>query len=92
MEMFGPEKDIPVVILEHTYLHKYHDFLTSALAKRGIESASEFKDYRPHVTMSENAAINYLVPTDPMLLLPVQLWWGGQKIDIPAEGPVKVAL
>lgn len=82
VEYFGPEQDIPVLRVAHPYLYKYNDFITSSLAKRGIESASQFTEYKPHVTISPEAVANGVIPTDPLLLLPVQLWWGDEKIDV----------
>lgn len=73
VEMFGPEKDIPVVALKSTkFLNLQRDVLEAILLTRGIKNGSEFKDYKPHITIKNK---NIDIPESVTLQAPV-LWWG----------------
>lgn len=80
IEMFGPDKDIPVVRVQHNYFEDYYRQLREEFDKRGIEYSTLY-DYSPHVTMSEEAGRENLYP-QKFNLLPVQLWWRNEKIRI----------
>ena len=74
-EMFGPDKDIPVVLLEPVPVLTLAKLaLEAVLLTFGIENASEFKDYKPHVTVPDH---DREIPTTVTLGEPV-LWWGPQ--------------
>lgn len=79
VEWFGPEKNIPVLRMEHSYLEKYRLLVESALNKRGIENGSEYKEYKPHMTITEAMALtgNY---QQSYILTEPELWWGREHI------------
>ena len=72
VEMFGPDNDIPVVPLQHPLLDVIHKMMTIELLSVGIESASEFTEYRPHVTITD---ADTDIPSIIILGPPV-VWWG----------------
>lgn len=81
LEMFGPDKDIPVALLSFTpSLRINHSKLSLALSKKEIYSASEF-DYTPHVSISYDPDFpseNIELPELVELSAPV-LWWGDER-------------
>lgn len=79
VEWFGPEKDIPVLRLEHTYLEKYRDLVEAALGRRGIVNGSEYKDYKPHMTITPEIARDLSYQSAYLLTEP-ELWWGREHI------------
>lgn len=91
VEWFGEEQNIPVLRVEHDYLDFYHNALKAELDKRGIPYDTRFPEYKPHVTITDAAALDGVYP--PLLLAcPVELWWGGEhtKVIPVEESPVKV--
>jgi 2'-5' RNA ligase len=77
---FGPDADVPVLLLDHTVLEEFQSNLKRDLAAVGIQDASSYPEYRPHCTITENAARTRNFP-DRLMLTPVQLWWGTEKIS-----------
>jgi 2'-5' RNA ligase len=73
LEMFGPDKDIPVVTLDpgSQVLVLQRIVVEGILGVYGIENASEFKDYKPHVTITNK---DIEIPESVTLGEPV-LWW-----------------
>lgn len=81
-EMFGPDKDIPVVKLEPTLLLRAQkSTLRYNLRARGIEDASSYANdaYRPHVTLQNP---DQKIPESITLGAP-QVWWGNERITEP---------
>lgn len=77
-ELFGPENDIPVVLLkEQDHLIETRESIERVLKAEGIESPSEF-GYRPHVTVDMKT---YEWRNRPpwVLLWPAQLWYGDDR-------------
>lgn len=84
LELFGPESDILVMRLNSSVLMDNFETVRDELAENGIENASSFPDYNPHITLAENyhgPTIGYTLPTTVGLAKP-QLWWGEEWIDI----------
>lgn len=80
LDWFGLEKNVPVLTVEHDYLQTYHDSLVACLAARGIKWDETFA-YKPHVSITNEAALDNQYPST-LLLTPVELWWGGEHIRI----------
>ncbi len=78
IEMFGPDKDVPVIRVKHEYLEAYYEQIAFQLEARGIEFSTLY-DYSPHVTMSEKAYKTNAEVPPAFMLLPVSLWWKGTK-------------
>lgn len=69
---FGPEKDVPVLLLEPTTLLNTRYLVERDLARIGVRSPSEF-GYRPHVSVDDAVLQD---PPDRVLLGRPQIWWG----------------
>lgn len=92
IEWFGVEHDIPVLRVSHDYLEVFHKSLTLELEARGIPYDKTFPEYKPHVSMSDEAALSSLYP-DKLLAGPVEVWWGNTHYKMPnGNGPVQVSL
>src|SRR5690349_20457315 len=81
LEWFGPDENVPVLRLEHGLLQKFHDDLKARLKAKGIFVDETYPVYKPHVTITEEAALTRNFP-DKIMLTPVQLWWGEEKMSI----------
>lgn len=81
IEWFGPENNIPVLRVHHDYLPVYHHSIRESLRARGIPFDETYPEYKPHVTITDAAALDGVVPS-LMLAGPVELWWGGEHIPI----------
>jgi hypothetical protein len=81
LEWFGENKDIPVLRVEHTLLETFHDQLEEGLAAVGIKNTSSFPEYKPHVTITPEIVDSNTMPRR-LLLGPVELWWGGERIRV----------
>jgi 2'-5' RNA ligase len=75
-DLFGKEKNVPVLTIEHPDLQGEHEWLTRRLAAYGVVSPSEF-GFNPHVTIAKEAAKPYF-PHFIQLERPV-LWWGDDR-------------
>lgn len=76
-EMFGENKDYPVWLLEPTaLLNLTRKLIEDGLSTIGAENASEFKDYRPHVTVNQ---LDFDLPNDYVELGVPTLWWGDER-------------
>jgi 2'-5' RNA ligase len=83
IEWFGPDKNVLVLRVEHPFFEKYHEALTQALASRGIASASQFPEYKPHITLAMPDEELQAFAWPPVIPVgPVELWWGGEKIQL----------
>lgn len=84
MDLFGPDKNVLVATLDTVKLQPLRRSFEVTLAKIGVENASEFKDYKPHVTISEDfsgsledAERDIKLPRTLFLGAP-KLWWGNE--------------
>lgn len=85
VEYFGPEKDIPVVTLSTQSLENYRETLERVLAKINVHNVSEFKDFKPHVTISYGpfeGSIDSLDIPETIVLGAPQLWWGDDPLTV----------
>lgn len=76
VDLFGKEKNIPVLTIESRALTIEQEWLTRELDMYGITSPSEF-GFNPHVTISKEEAKPYF-PHYIQLESPV-LWWGSSR-------------
>ena len=76
--MFGQNQDIPVVLVDNPLLHHNRSVVEELLFDIGIESASAFTEYKPHITLPEP---DYVLPKE-VVIAPPTLWWGNSKIEI----------
>lgn len=77
--MFGENSDVTVLTLANSHIHAIHDEVESLLNAIGIQSASSFTDYKPHVTVDQETWDN---PPNGVLLGPLMVWWGNERIAI----------
>lgn len=77
LELFGPEKDIPVALLDSLLLKLQKKMLSGPLTARGIKDGSSFPQYKPHVTMKNP---DTEIPPTVTLGAP-EVWWGGERIS-----------
>lgn len=84
LALFGPERNVLVATLDPEKLQPIRDSFERTLAKVGVENASEYKTYRPHVTIQEgydghlaDAMSSLFIPKTIGLEAP-QLWWGDE--------------
>lgn len=84
LELFGPDNNVLVATLDVIKLQPIRTSFEVTLAKIGVENASEYKDYKPHVTISENfsgsledAKKEFKLPRTLFLGAP-KLWWGNE--------------
>lgn len=82
LEWFGEEKNVPVLRVSHNYLEAFHKSIMVELEARGIPVDMTFPEYKPHVTIPDNAALDEAWP-DKLLAGPVEVWWGNEhyKVD-----------
>lgn len=91
LEWFGAEQNIPVLRVHHDYLPVFHQMIKTELAKRGIPVDETFPDYKPHVSITDEAALNGIYPK--MLLAgPVEVWWGNEHYKIDADKDKQIML
>lgn len=84
LELFGPESNILVMTLDSSDLTENFGKVSEALGSIGVENASSFPDYKPHVTLNEDyhgPTIGFSLPTTIGLGEP-ELWWGSEKISV----------
>lgn len=81
LEWFGAEKDIPVLRVSHDYLEAYHKAITFELEARGIEYDKTFPEYKPHVSITDVAALDGIYP-DRLMAGPVEVWWGNEHYKV----------
>lgn len=79
LDLFGPEKDIIVVRVDHPMLHSQREAVEAKLAAVGINNASEFKEYKPHITIRPEH--KQYIPAR-VLLSPPYLYWGDEQIAL----------
>lgn len=81
LEWFGPEKDVPVLRIDHSELQNYRQRFVEILNNRGIFWTENYPEYKPHVTITPEAATDGVYPSK-LLLTPLELWWGGEHIKV----------
>lgn len=79
VEMFGPNNDIPVLRIEDEWVYGLQAQIAGLFKLAGIESGSEFTEFKPHVTFSLEPGV-----TIPNVLLAgrPQLWWDNVHTDL----------
>lgn len=90
LDLFGEDKDIPVILLNSSLLKAYQWRVTYELSKIDIRSASEFTDYKPHITVKTTPVPFEEVPPIIQLSLP-ELWWGNEHLKIVSEDTLTAA-
>lgn len=92
LEWFGQDADIPVLRVSHDYLHAYRQSILTELEARGIPVDMTFPDYKPHVTIRDEAALDGVYP-EKLLAAPVEVWWGNEHYKMPeSPGPTLVGM
>lgn len=84
LELFGENKDYLVTTLEDFQLDIINSLVLNIVKGIGGSDASSFKDYKPHVTLQDEftgSVDNFELPSK-IVLQPLQLWWGNEKIDL----------
>lgn len=76
IDWFGESKDIPVARVWHPMLLNIRKQTMAELDRRGIEYSKRFPVFKPHVTVTEEAVENNLIP-EYFWTQPVEVWWGG---------------
>lgn len=84
LELFGRDKNVLVATLDNIKLAPIRGSFERTLAKIDVYNASEFTEYRPHVTISEeysgtleDAYKEIKLPKTLFLGAP-RLWWGNE--------------
>ena len=84
VDLFGPENNVLVATLDPIKLQPIRDSFERTLAKINVFNGSEYKDYKPHVTIAEdfrgtmeNAVEDTKLPRTVFLGAP-RLWWGDE--------------
>lgn len=85
LDLFGPDQNVLVATLDPTALDPIRGAFERTLAKINVFNASQYKDYKPHVTISEDfsgtlvdAAATTSLPESVTLGAPV-VWWGNER-------------
>lgn len=92
LEWFGENADIPVLRVSHDYLEAYRQSILTELEARGIPVDMTFPEYKPHVTIRDEAALDGIYP-DKLLAGPVEVWWGNEHYRMPERpGPTLVGM
>ena len=85
LALFGPDEDVLVMTLDPEKLNPLRETIERALAKIGAKNGSEFKEYRPHVTLDsasnltlEEASNTINIPSIVTLEAP-EVWWGDEE-------------
>lgn len=81
LEWFGLNQDVPVLRVEHPYLYEYRNIAVDLLAKRGIEVDNTYPEYKPHISITDEAALEEVWP-NKVFAAPVEVWWGHDRIKI----------
>lgn len=76
VEMFGDNKDVPVVTLLGDQLYVIRQTLEEELSKVGIKNASQH-EYNPHITVDPISMSS--VPLMTVRLGKPQIWWGTDR-------------
>ena len=86
LEWFGEDQNIPVLRVSHDFLNAYRNSLLVELEARGIQIDMTFPDYKPHVSIPDEAALDGVYPTGHMLAGPVEVWWGDVHYKVDDNG------
>lgn len=83
-EFFGRHNEDLVVEVADPLLPIVRSLVEKVLSGTGAENASEFKEYRPHVTLIEDfyGDIDNLELPSLVTLGPLEIWWGDDRITI----------
>ena len=84
VEWFGAEQNVPVLRVSHDYLEKYREAIMAELEKRGIPVDMTFPEYKPHVSITDVAALEGVFP-NKLLAGPVEVWWGNVHYKVTNE-------
>lgn len=87
LEWFGPEQNVPVLRVQNDYLDFYHESIVNELAERGIPIDTRFPEYKPHVTITNEAALDGVWP-EYVFAGPVEVWWGNEHYQVGTETTV----
>lgn len=79
VERFGPRQDIPVLRVDHQQLYTVQAEVEKHLAAVGINSASSFPEYKPHVTVNEEI---FARPPEVVRVHPLMVWWGNERVRL----------
>lgn len=82
VEWFGAEQNVPVLVVEHEMLNQFRDALVINLANKGIPIDMTFPEYKPHVTITADAALDGVYP-QRLLTKPVEVWWAKAHYTVP---------
>lgn len=84
LELFGKDNDVLVMTLKSSDLDENFQKVSEALSSVGIENASSFSDYNPHITLNESykgPTIGFTLPTTIGLGTP-ELWYGEDRFPL----------
>lgn len=81
IEWLGPDQNVPVLRVSHSYLEPYWESIKAALRARGIPFDETYPEYKPHVTITDKAALDDVYPST-LITGPVELWWGDVHYNI----------
>lgn len=84
LELFGQDKNVLVMTLKSSDLEENFRKVSEALSEVGIENASSFPDYNPHITLNESykgPTIGFTLPTTVGLGSP-ELWYGDGRFPL----------
>lgn len=91
IEWFGLEKNIPVLRVHHDFLPVFHKSIKGILESKGIPIDDRFPDYKPHVSITDSAALDGNYP-DKLVAGPVEVWWGNEHYQINTDGAKQIML
>lgn len=78
-EVFGNEEKVWVALLDDEKLFDLRERIAIDLYNIGLESKSDYEDYRPHVTLAPYESDDQELPDIYYVALGVpRLWWAGE--------------
>lgn len=86
-EVFGDDDDqVWVALLDDEQLFDLRERIAIELYRLGVESKSDYEDYRPHVTLAPYESEDQELPDVPFVALGVpRLWWAGEIYTLGLE-------
>lgn len=84
LDLFGPDKNVLVATLDNGKLQQIRDSFERTLAKINVHNASEYKEFKPHVTIDDEytgtleEAYNKVELPETVNLGAPELWWGNE--------------
>lgn len=83
VEAFGDEDDkVWVAVLDPVSLVAVRETIKAKLEGFGLKDASDFPEYRPHVTLGPHSEEQPEAP-ESVTLGPLEAWWGDDHISVP---------